>query len=91
LLGGPRYAASGLSPEQALEPGAPRQVLDEGLIVGGRLRENLGLVLGRAHELLAAAPLGEALEIAANRGAHVVEVAFLSHRRSFPGRQLESF
>jgi hypothetical protein len=36
----------------------------------------------KAHELLVAAPVGEALEVPADRRAHVIEVALLAHGRS---------
>ncbi len=46
--------------------------------------------LRHAHELLLSTTLGEPLEVAADRGAHVVEVALLAHGRVFPGAVSES-
>ena len=46
-----------------------------------RLRAPLG---DRLHQLLLAATLLEALEVAPDRGAHVVEMALLAHGEAFP-------
>jgi hypothetical protein len=48
-----------------------------------RLRNGRGGFVGLGHteELLLPASLGEALEVPANRVAHVVEVALLAHGR----------
>jgi hypothetical protein len=50
------------------------------------LRHPFGILVlaGDAQEFLLAAPLRETLEVAADRGAHLVEVALLAHGRSFP-------
>jgi hypothetical protein len=51
--------------------------------VGSRLVVRT-FVLLRDHELLLADPFLQALEVAADRCAHVLEVAFLAHEKSFP-------
>jgi hypothetical protein len=50
------------------------------------LRRRLGILVltGEAQELLLSTPLRETLEVAANRGAHLLEVALLAHGRTFP-------
>ena len=51
----------------------------------GRLGlERVRLVVGDAHQCLLASTLGEPFEVAADRGAHVVELALLAHGRTFP-------
>ena len=42
--------------------------------------------VGYAHQLLLAATIRQSLEVPADRGAHVVEMALLAHGRRFPAR-----
>jgi len=56
-----------------------------------RLRLGLGLGLDDGpHQLLPSASLLETLEVTADRGTHVVQVAFLPHQEGVPARLRES-
>ena len=53
-------------------------VLGLGLV---RWRIRFGLALAHPHQLLVASAFGQPLEVSADRGAHLVEVALLAHGR----------
>ena len=69
-------AGSGSASEIGSGTGSGTSDSGSGTSVSG---SSSGSGIGLAHELLAATPLGEALEVAPDGGAHVVEVALLPH------------
>src|SRR6188472_1416879 len=86
--------------EQALEPGSPFHrglgLRLAGLLFDllvrllrlGRLSRRLGPV--HSHELLLPSPRRQALEVAANRIAHLVEMTLFAHAPVLPGSSADS-